>query len=113
IALRRIGRFLQGLAVLVWALSALHVSWSIPKVALLVSALLGGGCLFIGIVIIQATMAFWTVETLEVMNSLTYGGEYAAEYPMAIYRPWFRRFFTLVIPLACANYFPAMAILGK
>ena len=65
------------------------------------------------VVVVQATMAFWTVETLEIMNSFTYGGEYAAEYPLSIYRPWFRRFFTFIIPLACANYFPALAILGK
>jgi len=112
-ALRRIGRFLQGFVVLTWAISALHIDWTIAKIALLLAALVGGACLFIGLVIIQATMSFWTVETLEVMNSLTYGGEYTAEYPMAIYRPWFRRFFTLVVPLACANYFPAIAILEK
>lgn len=36
-----------------------------------------------------------------------------AQYPLTIYRPWFRRFFTFVIPLACVNYFPALAILGR
>jgi ABC-2 type transport system permease protein len=36
-----------------------------------------------------------------------------SQYPMAIYRPWFRRFFTFVIPLACINYFPGVAILGR
>jgi len=37
----------------------------------------------------------------------------AWQYPVAIYRTWFRRFFTVIIPLACISYFPAMAILGK
>jgi ABC-2 type transport system permease protein len=36
-----------------------------------------------------------------------------SQYPLAIYRPWFRRFFTVVIPLACVNYFPGVAILGR
>lgn len=49
---------------------------------------------------------------LEVMNTMTYGGVETAQFPLSIYRPWFRWFFTLVVPLACANYFPSMAILG-
>ena len=113
ITLKRVGRLFQGLAIFIWAISALHVQWNFARAILLLAALAGGACMFIGLVIIQATMAFWTIETLEIMNSFTYGGEYAAEYPMAIYRPWFRRFFTFIIPLACANYFPALAILGK
>jgi ABC-2 type transport system permease protein len=37
----------------------------------------------------------------------------AAQFPISIYRPWFRRFFTWVIPLASINYFPAHALLGR
>src|SRR5262249_17517009 len=62
---------------------------------------------------LQATSAFWTTETLEVWNAFTYGGSYAVQYPMSIYRPWFRTFFTLVIPMACVTYFPGIAILDK
>jgi ABC-2 type transport system permease protein len=58
-------------------------------------------------------MAFWTTETLELMNSLTYGGVYATQFPLTIYRPWFRRFFTYVVPLACVSYLPVVAILDK
>jgi len=111
--LRRIGRFLQGLTVLLWATSALDVAWSPAKVALAIVAVLGGACLFYGLFILQATMAFWTTETLEIMNSLTNGGVFAAQYPLTVYRTWFRRFFTAVVPLACINYFPALAILER
>jgi ABC-2 type transport system permease protein len=45
------------------------------------------------------------------MNTLTYGGVETAQYPMAIYHRWFRRFFTFVVPLACVSYFPVLAIL--
>ena len=73
----------------------------------------GGVCLFIGLLILQATSAFWTTESLEVWNAFTYGGVSMSQYPAEIYRPWFRRFFTFVIPLACVNYFPGVAILGR
>jgi len=111
--LMRIGRFSQGLIVLLWAASALDVAWTLPKVALAIAAMLGGACIFSGIFVLQATMAFWTIETLEIANTVTYGGVEAAQFPLTIYKPWFRRFFTFVIPLATINYFPAHAILGR
>jgi ABC-2 type transport system permease protein len=113
LTLRRIGRFAQGVAVLLFAITALDVVWSGARMALLVLAVAGGVCMFIGLVILQATSAFWTTESLEVWNAFTYGGVFMSQYPLAIYRPWFRRFFTFVIPLACINYFPGVAILGR
>jgi len=111
--LRRIGRFAQALAVLLWAAAALHVAWTPARVALLISAMLGGACLFVGLFVLQATLSFWTIETLEIVNAFTYGGVFAAQYPLSIYRLWFRRFFTTVVPLAAVSYFPALAILGR
>ena len=110
--LMRIGRFAQGLAVLLWSVTTLHITWSPARVGVLLFAILGGACLFYGLFVLQATLAFWTVETLEIMNTVTYGGTETAQYPLPIYRPWFRRFFTFVVPLACVNYLPAEAILG-
>ena len=47
------------------------------------------------------------------MNTMTYGGVETAQYPLSIYRAWFRRFFTYVVPLACISYYPSLAILGR
>ncbi|MBI2501886.1 MAG: ABC-2 family transporter protein [Candidatus Latescibacteria bacterium] len=113
LTLRRVGRFSQGLLVFLWAAHTLELSWSLAKIALLLTTLLGGACLFYGLFVLQATMAFWTTETLEIMNTLTYGGVETAQYPLVIYRAWFRRFFTLVVPLACVSYYPALALLGR
>jgi ABC-2 type transport system permease protein len=113
LTLRRVGRLSQGLAVLLWAAWKLNITWTVPRLALLAAAISGGACLFFGLLVLQGTMAFWTVETLEIVNTVTYGGVETAQYPLTIYRPWFRRFFTFVIPLACINYFPAHAILGR
>jgi ABC-2 type transport system permease protein len=48
---------------------------------------------------------------LEIVNCTTYGGVETAQFPITIYRPWFRAFFTFVIPLATINYFPIHALL--
>ena len=113
LTLMRVGRLAQGLVVLLWASAALGLHWSVGRVALAVFAVVGGACLFTGLFVLQATLAFWTTETLEVMNALTYGGTETAQYPLAIYRRWFRRFFTFVVPLACVSYFPGVGVLGR
>jgi viologen exporter family transport system permease protein len=113
LTLKRIGRLAQGSAILAWASASAGVDWSPPLAALLVAAIAGGVCLFLGLTILQATSAFWTVETLEIWNAFTYGGTYTAQYPLSIYRPWWRRFFTFVVPLACVNYLPALRLLDR
>lgn len=113
LTLRRVGRFAQGLLVLAWAIAALDLDWSPLDAGMLVLAVIGGVCLFTGLTILQATSAFWTTESLEVWNAFTYGGVTMSQYPLAIYRPWFRRVFTYLIPLGCVTYFPVLAVLDR
>lgn len=112
LSLRRVGRFAQGLLVLLWGLWALDLELDPGRVALIVVTVIGALCFFLSLFVLQATIAFWSVESLELMNTMTYGGVESAQYPMAIYERWFRNFFTYLIPLACVTYFPVVAILG-
>jgi ABC-2 type transport system permease protein len=112
VRLMRLGRFLQGALVLAIAVTLLDLSWGLPEITLLLCTIGGGVAFFLGLVVLQATLAFWTVESLEVANTLTYGGVTAAQYPIEIYSNWFRQFFTFVVPLSCVAYFPIVAILG-
>lgn len=109
----RIGRFVQGLVVLIWAIIKLNIQWTIGKSLLLIGSIIGGNFLFSGLIVLQATLSFWSVQSLEIVNSFTYGGVEAAQYPISIYKSWFRKVLIYIIPLATVNYFPAMGILGK
>ena len=111
--LARFGRFAQGLLIISLATNALSLQWDPGKVALAVWIIAGGVALFFALMVFQATLAFWTVESLEVMNVLTYGGVEAAQFPLSIYAEWFRNFLIFVVPLGCVAYFPVLAILGK
>ena len=111
--MRRLGRMSQGLVVFFVASGRLGVHWTAVKAGFLLAGIAGGACFFIGLHVISATICFWTVQSIEIMNAFTYGGTEAGAYPMSIYREWFRNFFTLVIPLAFVSYFPALAILEK
>lgn len=106
-----LGRLLQGAIVLGWAAGG--VAWSVADVGMLALSIIGTYALFFGILVVQATSAFWTTETLEVWNAFTYGGNYAGEYPLSIYKRWFQRVFTGVIPMALTSYYPVRAILGR
>ncbi len=111
--LKRFGRFLQGGGVVLWSTLHLDIAWSLPVIALTAVTVFCGACFFLGLFINIGTLSFWTTETLELMNVLTYGGIEASKYPLAIYHSWFRRFFTMVIPMGCVTYFPILAILGR
>jgi len=108
----RIGRLVQSVAVFCWGLHALPITWTLAKAAILAAMVIGATCLFYGLFVLQATLSFWTVEGLEIMNAVTYGGTETAQYPLTIYRPWFRGIFTFLIPLACVNYLPAGLLFG-
>ena len=113
LTLRRVGRLTQGLIVLGYAAWAGAIDWTIGRAVLLAGSIACGVCAFLGLLVLQATSAFWTVDSLEVWNAFTYGGVTMSQYPLPIYRSWFRAAFTYAIPLACVNYFPAVAILGR
>jgi ABC-2 type transport system permease protein len=113
LGLKRAGRLVQGILVMLWAAQQAGVGFTPSTTLLLLWAIAGGIALFFGIIVLQATSTFWTTDTLEVWSALTNGGAYMAQYPLAIYRPWFRRFFTLVVPVACVVYLPGVAVLGR
>jgi len=113
VRLSRLGRFAQAFAVLILATHLVPIHWDAAAVALAVWAVAGGVALFAGLLVLQATLAFWTVESLEVANVLTYGGVQAAQYPLNIYAAWFRRLLTFGVPLAAVAYYPVLAILKR
>jgi ABC-2 type transport system permease protein len=111
--LSRAGRLIQALCVLAIGTASLHFHWTPQAIGLAVWTIAGGVALFVALFILQAVMAFWTVESLEAVNALTYGGTYAGQFPIGIYDRWLRGFLIFVVPLACITYYPVVALLGR
>jgi ABC-2 type transport system permease protein len=111
--LRRLGRILQGLVVLFLAIANLQIAWTAGKLLYLPLVIGGMICFFGGLFIAGATITFWTVESIEVVNIFTYGGNEMMSYPMHIYPDWMRQFFTFIIPGIFMNYYPALYVLDK
>lgn len=109
----RIGRLTQSIIVLIFSLTNLNVVWNSYKVITLILMIISGIFIFSGIYMLGATLCFWTIEGLEVINIFTDGGREISQYPLSIYKEWVRKFFTYVIPFGTVNYLPLMFILDK
>lgn len=111
--LRRLGRIFQGSIILIISLIYLDIEWTVTKYMLLpvifVSLVIFFGSIFIS----GATISFWTIESLEAVNILTYGATEMISYPMDIYPNLIRGFFTYIIPAIFLLYYPALFILDK
>ncbi|MEZ5256662.1 MAG: ABC-2 family transporter protein [Ilumatobacteraceae bacterium] len=60
-----------------------------------------------------AASTFWTIDTMEITNSFTYGGRQLTSYPMTIYSSWLRRLVTYAVPLAVVGYYPVRGVLER
>jgi ABC-2 type transport system permease protein len=112
VRLSRLGRLLQAIVVFAIGAGLTHLHFDLRTVGLLAWAVVGGAMLFSGVMMLNATLAFWTVESLELVNVISYGGVEAAQYPLNIYAAWLRDFLIFVVPIGCVAYFPVVAALG-
>ena len=112
-ALRRLGKLLQGLLVLSWAVANVDVAWTIESVAMTVVMLASGVAIFGSIWVLGGALSFWLLDGREVINSFTYGGNFMSQYPLGVYSAWLRRLLAFVIPTAFVAYYPALYVLGR
>lgn len=111
--LRRLGRIAQGMLIFGVALALIDVDWSVGKLVYW-PLVIGGLIAYFGaLFMIGSTITFWTVESIEAINILTYGGTELMAYPMHIYADWLRRTFTYAVPAIFLNYYPALYFLDK
>lgn len=113
IAPKRIGRLLQGTAVLIWALSRLPAGPTAGDAALLLWSAAGAFAAFFSLFLLTAALTFWSTETLEIINIVSHGGVDATQYPIAVFGRALRYLFLFVVPIGTVTYFPVVAVLGR
>jgi len=112
-ALRRLGRAIQPLVVLIGALVLAPIDWDVEAVLLVPVTLASGTVLFGAVWVVTSSISFWTVESQEVANAFTYGGSVVVHHPLDLLGAWMRRLFTFLVPLAFVAYFPAARLLDR
>jgi ABC-2 type transport system permease protein len=112
-ALRRLGKALQGLAVLIFGLVQADVDWTVLRAAMLPVAIASGIVIYSAVWVGLATIAFWVVDAIEFVNAFTYGGNFLSQYPLNVFGRWLRGLVLFVVPLSFVAYFPTLFILDK
>lgn len=109
----RLGKLLQAVVMLAYAIPTSGVVWSFDKILTLILMILGGTVVFAALFLLYAGICFFTTEGLEFMNILTDGGREFGRYPMSIYGDGVLKFFTFVVPHALFQYYPLLYLIGK
>jgi ABC-2 type transport system permease protein len=113
-AARRLGRTIQPAIVLAIAIArADSVHWTPATVALVPLTIASGTVIYGSIWVLTSSIAFWSTETREIANSVTYGGNALTAYPIDVLGAWMRRLATFVVPLASVAYLPAVRLFDK
>ncbi len=112
-ALRRIGKLAQGVLVLALAIGQLDVVWTPAKIGVTAAMLVSGAVIFGAVWVIAAAVNVWTVESTQLGNAFTYGGNFLTQYPIDVYSVWLRRLLAYIVPMAFVNYFPSLYILSR
>jgi ABC-2 type transport system permease protein len=110
---RRLGRSLQPLVVMIVSLTLVDVDWGPSDVVLLAVTVVSSTAIFGALWVVTSSIAFWTVETQELANSITYGGDFLTDYPIDVLARWLRRLVIFVVPLASICYLPAVRLFDK
>ena len=112
-AFARIGRWLQGVTIFAWGLTSASIPWTPARVVLLAETVAGATVLFLALFIATAAVTFWTVQSLELFDIVTYGALNAGSYPATVYQRFVRRFLLYIVPICTVTYFPVAALLGR
>lgn len=109
----RFGRMIQAIVMFSYGITASHLEWTVFKISLVISMLIGGVFLFASIFLLYASLCFFTLEGLEFMNVLTDGAREYSKYPVDIYGKGVLKFTTYVVPFALIQYYPFLYLINR
>ena len=110
---RRITCIAVGVVSLVLGSRLSAIVWTPLKALLLAEIFFFSFWLLLGLFMIEAILCIHSVKSVEIANTLTYGGRSACEYPSDIYPRPLRMLFTVIAPFALVMHVPASMILDK
>lgn len=111
-ALRRIGRIAQSSAILIWALTAAPIDWTVGRGLVLAGAMVCGSAIFCSVFVMGGAFQVFAGDAAEVANAFTYGGNTLTQYPLTIYPNELVKGVTFIVPVAFVNWYPGLYVLG-
>jgi ABC-2 type transport system permease protein len=107
---RKLGRLSQAVGVFAWA--CWYVDWTPGRVGVAAVMVVAGTVIFAALFIGLACIQFWTIDSAEVANAFTYGGNTVTSYPLTVFPNELVKALTFVVPIAFINWYPSLYVLG-
>lgn len=109
--LHQIGSFTVSIIILLY--SCFNFNWNFFKIFVLISMLISGVFVFVGLSIISAAICFFLIKDIEFINLFIFGGREFGRFPLAIYGRHILNFFTYIVPIALFQYYPLLFLTDK
>ena len=110
---RRITCIAVGVAALVTGSILGNIHWDLLKILVLAESIIMSILLILGLFLIEAVFCIYSVKSVELVNTLTYGGRSACQYPIDIFPSALRVLFTIIAPFALTMHVPVSWIIDK
>lgn len=112
IAFDRISHLFVGLGVLYYSTHLEHISWTTPKISMLITVAFLGAMLRLALNVLIHTPIFW-VQKLENLDRVELTFFTTARFPRQAFPPILKYLFTFVLPIFFVASIPAEIILAK
>jgi ABC-2 type transport system permease protein len=109
----KIGRLLYSIVLIVVMLFNLNIKFDLLKLFTFIMILFGAVTTFLSLCLIKAGISFWVIDGMEFMNIFLDGGREFASYPINVFKKWFAKIFTFIVPFGAFNYYPILYLLEK
>lgn len=103
----------QATIMLVYGIVKTDIDWNFSRILTLILMIAGGVIVFSCLFLIYASLCFFTLEGLELMNILTDGAKEHGKYPIDIYGKRVLRFCTYIVPYSLFQYYPFLYLTGR
>ena len=111
--LASVTNLIVGGAVILYAVNLCRITWTVPKILVLIAMILCGSLLFFGVFLIYAALCFYTLEGLEIMNIFTDAVREYSRYPFDVYGKAVLFITTVIMPVALVQYWPLQYLMGN
>lgn len=112
IGLTKISRVVGFIIILIYSLIAINFNFTTINIVILLYTIFSSVIFYGSVYLIGASLSFFFIEGIELINILSSGTREIGEYPMGVYGKKVLKFFTFIVPIVCLNYYPVMYMLG-
>jgi ABC-2 type transport system permease protein len=107
-----LGELMPGVAVLIYAASAIGFEWSLLNTLMMAVFILSGSLIIFSLFVSFSTISFWVVRG-SAIGDVIFNILGFIRYPLNIFNPVIITLFTFFMPIAFVSYYPAQFILHK